>query len=59
MLYSINLHGVYTFDIKTPIIQVDTFNVHGRPVGYITGIKWKVKCLSEEDLVKNEIDLKK
>ena len=59
MLYSINLQGVYTFDMKTPAIQVDTFSVHGGPDGYITGIREKVKCLSEEDLVKNETNLEK
>ena len=57
MLYSINLQGVYTFNMKTPAIQVDTFSVHGGPDGYITAIRGKVKCLLEEDLVKNEIDL--
>ncbi|GMJ10343.1 chloroplastic lipocalin, Lipocalin in the plastid [Hibiscus trionum] len=51
--------GVYTFDMKTPAIQVDTFCVHGGPDGYITGIRGKVQCLSEEDLGKNETDLEK
>ncbi|XP_052886270.1 chloroplastic lipocalin isoform X3 [Gossypium arboreum] len=51
--------GVYTFDMKTPAIQVDTFCVHGGPDGYITGIRGKVQCLSDEDLVKNETDLEK
>ncbi|XP_050220509.1 chloroplastic lipocalin [Mercurialis annua] len=51
--------GVYTFDMQTPAIQVDTFCVHGGPDGYITGIRGKVQCLSEEDLEKNETDLEK
>ncbi|KAK8706059.1 hypothetical protein V6N13_049637 [Hibiscus sabdariffa] len=51
--------GVYTFNMKTPAIQVDTFCVHGGPDGYITGIRGKVQCLSEEDLGKNETDLEK
>ncbi|XP_027331015.1 chloroplastic lipocalin isoform X1 [Abrus precatorius] len=45
--------GVYTFDKETPSIQVDTFCVHGGPNGYITGIRGRVQCLSEEDLEKN------
>ncbi|KAF3453499.1 hypothetical protein FNV43_RR03939 [Rhamnella rubrinervis] len=49
--------GVYTIDMKTPSIQVDTFCVHGGPDGFITGIKGKVQCLPEEDLGKNETDL--
>ncbi|XP_021288101.1 chloroplastic lipocalin [Herrania umbratica] len=49
--------GVYTFDMKAPAIQVDTFCVHGGPDGYITGIRGKVQCLPDEDLVKNETDL--
>ena len=59
MLYSINLQSVYTFNMKTPVIQVDTFSVHGGLDGYITGIRGNVKCHSEEDLVKNETDLEK
>lgn len=51
--------GVYTFDSKTPSIQVDTFCVHGGPDGYITGIRGKVQCVSEEDLQKNETELEK
>ncbi|KAF5948816.1 hypothetical protein HYC85_014773 [Camellia sinensis] len=51
--------GVYTFDMDTPAIQVDTFCVHGGPDGYITGIRGKVQCLSEEDLEKNETELEK
>ncbi|XP_022717928.1 chloroplastic lipocalin [Durio zibethinus] len=51
--------GIYTFDMKAPAIQVDTFCVHGGPDGYITGIRGKVQCLSEEDLEKNETDLEK
>lgn len=56
---SINLQGVYTFDgeSKPPSIQVDTFCVHGGPDGYITGIRGKVQCLSEEDKEKAETDL--
>ncbi|MBA0676160.1 hypothetical protein Goari_017664 [Gossypium aridum] len=45
--------------MKTPAIQVDTFCVHGGPDGYITGIRGKVQCLSDEDLVKNATDLEK
>ncbi|XP_021772393.1 chloroplastic lipocalin-like [Chenopodium quinoa] len=41
--------GIYTFDMEAPAIQVDTFCVHGGPDGYITGIRGKVQCLSEED----------
>ncbi|XVF77554.1 hypothetical protein PTKIN_Ptkin14bG0054400 [Pterospermum kingtungense] len=51
--------GVYSFDMKAPAIQVDTFCVHGGPDGYITGIRGKVQCLSEEELVQNETDLEK
>lgn len=51
--------GIYTFDSQTPSIQVDTFCVHGGPDGYITGIRGKVQCLSEEDLGKAEADLEK
>ncbi|KAK6230325.1 hypothetical protein QUC31_001843 [Theobroma cacao] len=51
--------GVYTFDMKAPAIQVDTFCVHGGPDGYITGIRGKVQCLPDEDLVNNETDLEK
>uniref|UniRef100_A0A803KMX0 Lipocalin/cytosolic fatty-acid binding domain-containing protein n=1 Tax=Chenopodium quinoa TaxID=63459 RepID=A0A803KMX0_CHEQI len=47
-LFSI-LVGIYTFDMEAPAIQVDTFCVHGGPDGYITGIRGKVQCLSEED----------
>ncbi|XVF03924.1 hypothetical protein REPUB_Repub05bG0035500 [Reevesia pubescens] len=57
--YLIFITGVYTIDMKTPAIQVDTFCVHGGPDGYITGIKGQVQCLSEEDLVKNETDLER
>ncbi|GLT83518.1 hypothetical protein SLE2022_018040 [Rubroshorea leprosula] len=49
--------GVYTFDMSIPSIQVDTFCVHGGPDGYITGIRGKVQCLSEEEKEKNETDL--
>ncbi|XVF70578.1 hypothetical protein PTKIN_Ptkin11bG0173500 [Pterospermum kingtungense] len=51
--------GVYSYDMKTPAIQVDTFCVHGGPDGYITGIRGKVQCLSEEDLENNATDLEK
>uniref|UniRef100_A0A2N9I325 Lipocalin/cytosolic fatty-acid binding domain-containing protein n=1 Tax=Fagus sylvatica TaxID=28930 RepID=A0A2N9I325_FAGSY len=51
--------GVYTFDMETRAIQVDTFCVHGGPNGYITGIRGKVQCLPEEDLEKNETQLEK
>lgn len=51
------LQGIYTFDAKTLSIQVDTFCVHGGPDGYITGIRGKVQCLSEEDMAKAETDL--
>ncbi|KAK7276804.1 hypothetical protein RIF29_17950 [Crotalaria pallida] len=51
--------GVYTFDREGPSIQVDTFCVHGGPDGYVTGIRGKVQCLSEEDLGKNETELEK
>ncbi|KAK3014490.1 hypothetical protein RJ639_009393 [Escallonia herrerae] len=49
--------GVYTFDADAPAIQVDTFCVHGGPDGYITGIRGRVQCLSEEDLERSETDL--
>lgn len=42
--------------METSSIQVDTFCVHGGPDGYITGIRGKVQCLSEEDLEKNETE---
>ena len=45
--------------MKTPAIKVGTFSVHGGLDGYITCIRGKVKCLSEEDLVKNETNLEK
>ncbi|CAN1172189.1 Chloroplastic lipocalin [Linum perenne] len=51
--------GVYTLDMETPAIQVDTFCVHGGPNGYITGIRGKVQCVADEDLEKNETDLEK
>lgn len=49
--------GVYTFNREEPSIQVDTFCVHGGPNGYITGIRGKVQCLSEENLEKNVTQL--
>ncbi|KAG4961933.1 hypothetical protein AAZX31_14G024700 [Glycine max] len=51
--------GVYTFDREAPSIQVDTFCVHGGPNGFITGIRGRVQCLSEEDLEKTETQLEK
>ncbi|KAH7672104.1 Zeaxanthin epoxidase protein [Dioscorea alata] len=51
--------GVYTFDAETPSIQVDTFCVHGGPDGYITGIRGKVQCLSEEQKEQTETALEK
>ncbi|XP_021734442.1 chloroplastic lipocalin-like [Chenopodium quinoa] len=51
--------GIYTFDMKAPAIQVDTFCVHGGPDGYITGIRGKVQCLSEEDKELKETALEK
>ncbi|KDP39084.1 hypothetical protein JCGZ_00841 [Jatropha curcas] len=51
--------GVYTFDMQAPAIQVDTFCVHGGPDGYITGIRGKVQCLSEEELEKKETELER
>ncbi|XP_050247019.1 chloroplastic lipocalin isoform X4 [Quercus robur] len=51
--------GVYTFDMESPFIQVDTFCVHGGPNGYITGIRGNVQCLPEDDLEKNETELEK
>ncbi|KAK6946865.1 Lipocalin/cytosolic fatty-acid binding domain [Dillenia turbinata] len=51
--------GIYTFDMDAPAIQVDTFCIHGGPDGYITGIRGKVQCLSEEDIEKNETNLER
>ncbi|KAG6486177.1 hypothetical protein ZIOFF_054747 [Zingiber officinale] len=51
--------GIYSFDAQTPSIQVDTFCVHGGPDGYITGIRGKVECLSEEDTEKTETNLER
>ncbi|EHA8587095.1 putative Chloroplastic lipocalin [Cocos nucifera] len=51
--------GIYMFDAQTLSIQVDTFCVHGGPDGYITGIRGKVQCISEEDTEKAETDLEK
>ncbi|CAL5025333.1 unnamed protein product [Urochloa decumbens] len=39
--------------------QVDTFCVHGGPDGYITGIRGRVQCLSEEDMASAETDLER
>lgn len=49
--------GVYSFDPESASIEVDTFCVHGGPDGYITGIRGKVQCLTEEDKEKAETDL--
>ncbi|KAF6168029.1 hypothetical protein GIB67_011414 [Kingdonia uniflora] len=51
--------GVYTFDAVGPSIQVDTFCVHGCLDGYITGIKGRVQCLSEDDMKNSESDLER
>lgn len=51
--------GIYTFDMAAPAIQVDTFCVHGGPDGYITGIRGKVQCLSEEDKELKQTDLER
>lgn len=51
--------GVYTFDREAPAIQVDTFCFHGGPDGYITGIRGRVQCVSQENLEKNETELEK
>lgn len=53
------MQGVYTVDTNASAIQVDTFCVHGGPDGYITGIRGKVQCLSEEDLEKTETGLER
>lgn len=50
---------MYSFDEKNPSIQVDTFCVHGGPDGYITGIRGRVQCLSEEDKANQETDLER
>lgn len=55
----ITFQGVYTFDTQTPSIQVDTFCVHGGPDGFVTGIRGRVQCLSEEDLEEKETELEK
>lgn len=51
--------GVYTYDMNIPSIQVDTFCVHGSPDGYITGIRGKVQCLSDDEKEMQENDLEK
>ena len=38
---------------------MDTFCVHGGPDGYITGIRGRVQCLSEEDMASAETDLER
>lgn len=53
------LQGVYTFDTDSPAIQVDTFCIHGGPKGYITGIRGRVQCLSEEDTENSKTDLER
>ena len=45
--------------MAAPAIQVDTFCVHGGPDGYITGIRGKVQCLSEEDKELKQTDLER
>lgn len=59
VFHSTWLQGIYTFDLDTPAIQVDTFCVHGGPTGYITGIRGRVQCLSEEEKDKNETGLER
>lgn len=51
--------GVYTFDPKTPAIQVDTFCIHGGPDGYITGIRGNVQCLADKEMEKAETVLER
>jgi lipocalin len=51
--------GVYSFDEKSRSIQVDTFCVHGGPDGYITGIRGRVQCVSEEDMTSAETQLER
>nr|GLL17706.1 chloroplastic lipocalin [Ipomoea trifida] len=51
--------GIYTFDVNAAAIQVDTFCVHGGPDGYITGIRGKVQCLSEDETLKTATELEK
>ncbi|KAG6556854.1 hypothetical protein Mapa_001801 [Marchantia paleacea] len=51
--------GVYTFDEENRAIKVDTFCVHGSPTGYITGIRGKVQCVSDEDLAKLQTDVER
>ncbi|GAB2277211.1 hypothetical protein Dimus_011918 [Dionaea muscipula] len=51
--------GLYTVDVKTSSIVVDTFCIHGGPDGYITGIRGNVQCLSEEDKEKSETNLER
>lgn len=59
LILKYNLQGLYTIDMGTPAIQVDTFCVHGGPNGFITGIRGNVQCLSEEDLEKKETELER
>ncbi|KAL2628884.1 hypothetical protein R1flu_013570 [Riccia fluitans] len=51
--------GVYTFDEENRAIKVDTFCVHGSPTGYITGIRGKVQCVSDEELSKLQTDIER
>eukprot|EP00245_Coleochaete_scutata_P013545 TRINITY_DN5547_c0_g3_i1.p1 TRINITY_DN5547_c0_g3~~TRINITY_DN5547_c0_g3_i1.p1 ORF type:complete len:247 (-),score=35.46 TRINITY_DN5547_c0_g3_i1:822-1562(-) len=46
--------GIYSFDIATRAIQVDTFCVHGSPSGYVTGIRGSVACIPDAQLEKAE-----
>eukprot|EP00249_Psilotum_nudum_P000912 c13093_g1_i1 orf=216-1259(-) len=48
--------GVYTLDEPNKAIRVDTFCVHGSPTGYITGIRGKVTCVSNEVLARAETE---
>lgn len=58
-LYSKLFQGIYSVDMSAPAIQVDTFCVHGGPDGYITGIRGRVQCLTEEDTEKSKTDLER
>ncbi|KAH9607680.1 hypothetical protein KSS87_010943 [Heliosperma pusillum] len=51
--------GVYTYNMEEPSILVDTFCVHGGPDGYITGIRGKVQCLSDEEKELKQTDLER
>ncbi|GBG92973.1 hypothetical protein CBR_g57971, partial [Chara braunii] len=51
--------GLYTVDVENKAIQVDTFCVHGKPDGYITGIRGKVQCVPESTLEMVATDLER